>query len=46
MAKLDKKGGAHDVKKLLEIDRIDPYKLESLNFIIYTFLEGMRPQKK
>jgi len=33
------------IDRLLEIDRIDPDKLESINFIIYAFFEGMRPQK-
>ncbi len=34
------------IDRLLEIDRIEPDKLENINFIIYAFLEGMRPQKK
>lgn len=33
-------------EKLLEVDRIDPDKLNSINFIIHAFLEGLRPQKK
>ncbi|MDY6789870.1 MAG: hypothetical protein SWH54_01260 [Thermodesulfobacteriota bacterium] len=42
----NKKIARECIEKLLEIDRINPGKLESLNFIIYAFLEGMRPEKK
>lgn len=34
------------IDKLLEIDRMNPNGLEKINFILHTFLAGMRTQKK
>ena len=42
----NKKKARECYEKLLEIDHIDPDKLNSINFIIHAFLEGLRPQKK
>jgi len=42
----NKKKARNCIDKLLEIDKIEPEKLEPVEMFLCGFLEGLKPQKK